>query len=209
AASPTGSLLPPEAAAETGFLRRPDGDIEVTYKLTQEDVLAGIRHSFACNKQMARLRRNMLVMWVPALVVGVVMLTLSFGFRAGGRFACADFGLGMGLWITLMALLFIVLTVFPWNRLSRRMMLKQMSKYPNYAMESIHRLTLTPNDLIHATATALTATPWAAVGNILVTEDSAYFDAAGGQLVLPKRACAKDWEFVDFVETARRYASAS
>jgi hypothetical protein len=56
----------------------------------------------------------------------------------------------------------------------------------------------------------VTATPWAAVENIVTTPDRAYFHTAGaGILVLPGRAFSREADFAGFVETANQRREAA
>jgi hypothetical protein len=209
AARRSGADIPsPEAPAVAGLSRLHGGVVEVVFKLTPEDGLELFRHPSLRGSWgiLFPSRWQRVVVAVVMLVVLSPLLWQLVVFAQGG-------GLGPVklLWIVggilLMALLAFL--VFPTESRTLRGLKVQLSKQC-YFTSATHRLRLTPDNLIHAVDSQVSATPWQAVEEIFTSAGHAFFRMGGkNALVLPRRAFAREEDFGDFVTTANQYRQAA
>jgi hypothetical protein len=172
--------------------------LEVVYKLTREDVEARTSHQLIHSKEMRRLRRMYLLMFVAGVILICGAFYLVTDPRMVGLRELA-FVLGAPAGVLIMLPLFVV--TMPWRKTGIHLPAEWLQRETG----STRRLRLATDNLIHATDAAVTATPWAAVEKVVTTTDHVYFHTAGaGILVLPRRAFSRDSEFADFVETANQ-----
>jgi hypothetical protein len=192
----------PKEKAETGFYRQSNEELEVVYKLIPKDGIAAARQTPIPTSLITGGPIATLFIVVPLVLLVVAIINNL------PRIPQNAFGIIMIIWgiFLLLGLLgFIILLLFPLNPFLLSFLKRRISDQPEYN-DSTHRLRLTPDHLIQAVDSLITATPWAVVEKIVIAVDYAFFHTSRFVvLVLPKRAFAQESEFTEFVEMANKY----
>src|SRR5205807_312657 len=94
--------------------------------------------------------------------------------------------------------------------LARRGVRQMLREGNNVRILEPQRLTLTPEGVTHTSALAANFADWSAVEKVVATADHAFiYTMTNAAYVVPRRAFEGEREFLDFVETARRYHQAA
>jgi hypothetical protein len=206
---PGAAKVGPEATPGGEVSRQSGGVVEVAYKLTLEDSLALFRVF-----SMHELSPTTVLSWRGRVLLSVLLIGLAIlmGVEASvlwkDRFVLGPMSALMLLVIGffLSGLLFIGLILwFPLNPLTIHLMKKFRAKH-QHSYEAVHRLRLTPDNLIQTAGDQVTARRWETVEKIVMTADHAFFRVSRTEvLTLPKRAFSKEAEFLEFMDTAKNY----
>ena len=100
----------------------------------------------------------------------------------------------------------IYLAIFPWwyRRKVRKTVAGMVSEGKNCGLFTLHRVTISPQDITDASEQSQSSTSWRAVERIVAADDHAYiYTNALAAIIVPRRAFAGASEFEEFVRTAK------
>jgi len=172
--------------------------MEVEYAFTPDDVIAFQRYHLDHQPMAGRHVRWGLLLGVSACFL-IFALVFWLPDLLRGRWSALSSG-------TLCGSLFLLYFCLFRHRLIARSVRLMLKEGQNAKILCNQQLTITPETLSQTTEFSSAVTQWAAIEKIAVTKDHAFFYLNTRMAyILPQGAFANEWEFKEFVETARRY----